>query len=88
MANWNATVVATALAVCLGTFQPASRAAEPGSQPSPPNIDIARAVAPLFDDPQWHGASDPFVIWNPVKGLWYMYYTQRRATLEDVHGVD
>jgi len=51
-------------------------------------IDIAHAPAPLFDDPIWHGASDPFVIWNPVKSLWFMYYTQRRATLPNPNGVD
>ncbi|MGA2231922.1 MAG: hypothetical protein ABSH22_13580, partial [Tepidisphaeraceae bacterium] len=51
-------------------------------------IDIAHAPAPLFDDPVWHGASDPFVIWNPVKSLWFMYYTQRRATLPNPNGVD
>ncbi len=51
-------------------------------------IDIAHAPAPLFDDPTWHGASDPFVIWNPAKRLWYMYYTQRRASMPGGHGVD
>jgi hypothetical protein len=51
-------------------------------------IDIAHSPAPLFDDPIWHGASDPFVIWNPVKSQWFMYYTQRRATLQNPHGVD
>jgi hypothetical protein len=51
-------------------------------------IDIAHAPAPLFDDPIWHGASDPFVIWNPAKNQWFMYYTQRRATLPNPTGVD
>src|SRR5689334_9359646 len=55
----------------------------------PAKIDIEHAPAPLFDDPVWHGASDPFVIWMPGKGdggsvvkgsgEWWMYYTQRRA---------
>ncbi len=55
---------------------------------SAPPIDVAHSPAPLFDDPTWHGASDPFVIWNPVKNAWFMYYTQRRATLENAHGTD
>jgi hypothetical protein len=42
----------------------------------------------LFDDPVWHGAPDPFVIWNPVQSQWFMYYTQRRGTLENPTGVD
>ena len=46
-----------------------------------PPIDLARSEAPLFDDAVFHGASDPFVIWNPVKKAWFMYYTQRRATM-------
>jgi hypothetical protein len=53
-----------------------------------PHIDIAHAPAPLFDDPVWHGASDPFVIWNPLKAQWFMYYTQRRGTLQNPNGVD
>jgi len=55
---------------------------------SPPVIDVAHAPAPLFDDPVWHGATDPFVVWNPAKGQWFMYYTQRRATMPNPNGVD
>ena len=51
-------------------------------------LDVAHAGAPLFDDPVFHGASDPFVIWNPVKKAWYMYYTQRRANVANPRGVD
>src|ERR1017187_2335790 len=51
-------------------------------------IDVARSEAPLFDDPVLHGASDPFVIWNPVAKAWFMYYTQRRATMPNPNGVD
>ena len=86
MANWIA-IARLAMLAC-GLAVVSALAGEPSAQIAPSTIDIARAPAPLFDDPQWHGATDPFVIWNPVKGLWYMYYTQRRATLEDVHGVD
>jgi hypothetical protein len=60
----------------------------PRTQLTPPRIDIARAPAPLFDDPEWHGATDPFVIWNPFRHLWFMYYTQRRATMPNPNGVN
>ena len=65
----------------------ASRLSE-SSQSRPTRIDLARAPAPLFDDPEWHGATDPFVIWNPTRRQWFMYYTQRRATLPNPKGVD
>ncbi|HTQ38424.1 MAG TPA: hypothetical protein VMJ32_05325 [Pirellulales bacterium] len=60
---------------------------------APAHIDVAHAPAPLYDDPVWHGATDPYVIWMPGKGenhqgQWWMYYTQRRSTLENPHGVD
>ncbi len=59
---------------------------------SPAWIHVSRAPAPLFDDPVWHGAADPFVVWMPGKGAdhkgqWWMYYTQRRATLHHPQGV-
>lgn len=55
---------------------------------TPPIIDVSKAPAPLYEDPVTHGGTDPFVIWNPVKGEWFMYYTQRRSNLEHPHGVD
>jgi len=59
----------------------------------PVTIAIGKAPAPLYDDPAWHGASDPAVVWLPGKGddgkgEWWMYYTQRRATLPNPRGVD
>src|SRR5688572_4162984 len=50
-----------------------------------------KASKPLFDDPVFHGAADPVVIWNKQKKEWWMLYTNRRASLEDttvkwVHG--
>jgi predicted GH43/DUF377 family glycosyl hydrolase len=68
--------------------QSASAQPTPSTDTPPPLIDVAHAPAPLFDDPVFHGASDPFVIWNPVKSEWFMYYTQRRATLPNPNGVD
>lgn len=57
-------------------------------QPGAPYIDISHAPAPLFDDTVWHGATDPFVLWNTAKKQWYMYYTQRRGTLPNSNGTD
>ncbi len=37
---------------------------------------------PLFADPNYHGSCDPEIVWNPVKELWLIYYTARRATRE------
>jgi hypothetical protein len=54
----------------------------------PPLIDVAHAPAPLFDDPITHGSTDPFVIWNPFKSQWFMYYTQRRSAMTNPTGVD
>jgi hypothetical protein len=56
-----------------------------------PRIAIENAPAPLYDDPVWHGASDPAIVWLPGKGKkgeYWMYYTQRRATLPNPQGVD
>lgn len=53
-----------------------------------PAFPIAKAPAPLFDDPLWHGAADPTVLWNPIAGEFTIYYTQRRASLKDAVGVD
>ena len=49
--------------------------------------------APLFTDPIHNGASDPVVIYNEEKGTYYMFYTARRADVEEegvmwVHGSD
>ncbi len=55
---------------------------------TPPLIDVSQAPAPLFDDPVTHGSTDPFVIWNPLKNEWFMYYTQRRSNLANPNGVD
>ena len=97
--NWTfIAIVLAALSVAVGLVEHRAIAAQsalaqtstaastafPGHVP----IDLARSEAPLFDDPVYHGASDPFVIWNPVKKAWFMYYTQRRATLPNPNGVD
>jgi hypothetical protein len=38
--------------------------------------------APILRDALWDGASDPTVIEREGTGEWWMFYTQRRATLE------
>jgi hypothetical protein len=45
------------------------------------------APKPLFDDPIYHGAADPVIIYNKQKKRWWMFYTNRRATLNDSSGV-
>ncbi len=47
--------------------------------------------APIFDDPEQHGAADPTVIRNEATGEWWMFYTNRRAHLDSagpawIHG--
>ncbi len=49
------------------------------------------APKPLFDDPVYHGAADPVIIYNKQKKKWWMLYTNRRASINDttvqwVHG--
>jgi beta-xylosidase len=50
-----------------------------------------QAPKPLYDDPVYHGAADPVIIYNKAKKKWWMLYTNRRASIEDstvqwVHG--
>src|SRR5581483_1931301 len=70
--------------VCLVAFAAVSLA----DDAAPRTIALKDVPAPLFDDPVFHGAADPTLIWNPQRKLWFMYYTQRRATLANPHGVD
>jgi len=37
---------------------------------------------PIYTDPIEDGAADPTVIWNRFKREWWMFYTNRRASLE------
>lgn len=57
------------------------------------NNSLAQTTAskPLFDDPIYHGAADPVIIYNKKVKKWWMFYTNRRASIEDstvawVHG--
>lgn len=49
------------------------------------------APKPLYDDPVYHGAADPVIVYNKAVKKWWMFYTNRRASIEDstvawVHG--
>ena len=55
------------------------------------NAQKGVAPKPLYDDPVYHGAADPVIIYNKQKKKWWMLYTNRRASTEDstvqwVHG--
>lgn len=45
------------------------------------------ADKPVFVDPIYDGAADPVIIWNKKAKEWLMFYTNRRATIEDTTGV-
>ena len=45
------------------------------------------APKPVFRDPVYDGAADPIVIWNPLASKWWMFYTNRRATMTNLPGV-
>jgi hypothetical protein len=45
------------------------------------------AAVPLFRDPIHDGAADPVVIYNPGHKAWWMFYTNRRADIDDTTGV-
>jgi hypothetical protein len=51
------------------------------------NAQKNTAPRPLYDDPVYHGAADPVIIYNKQKKVWWMLYTNRRATLNDSSGV-
>lgn len=43
---------------------------------------------PFFIDPVWQGTADPTMLWNPFEQKFYVWYTQRRADLENNKGVE
>jgi len=67
-----------ALAGCAVVRDPVDRAAPQAGEV---------AAKPLFRDPVYDGAADPTLIWNPARGRWWMFYTNRRATATDLPGV-
>ncbi len=63
--------------LALLVFVPALLAADPG----------AVAAKPLYRDPVYDGAADPALVWNPLVGKWWMFYTDRRANVPGLSGV-
>jgi beta-xylosidase len=55
----------------------------------PVNDDLLGRIAPkpLFRDPVCDGAADPVLCWNQQEKTWYMFYTNRRANVENTPGV-
>lgn len=52
------------------------------------NIDRGKlAPKPLYRDPIYDGAADPVLVWNPHVKRWWMFYTNRRATVTNEPGV-
>lgn len=49
--------------------------------------ETAIAPKPLYVDPIYDGAADPVIIYNKQKKAWWMFYTNRRATITDTTGV-
>ncbi len=47
----------------------------------------SQAPKPLYADPIYDGAADPVIIWNKKEKRWWMFYTNRRANIEDTTGV-
>jgi len=45
------------------------------------------AAKPLFRDPLFDGAADPVVVRHPSRNSWWMFYTNRRATVTGLPGV-
>ncbi len=52
-----------------------------------PESPARLAPQPLYRDPVHDGAADPVVLWNPHRGRWWMFYTNRRANVEEASGV-
>lgn len=46
------------------------------------------APKPVYADPIYDGAADPVIIWNPGAKKWWMFYTNRRANVDSIKGVE
>lgn len=46
------------------------------------------APKPLYRDPIFDGAADPNIIWNEQQQKWFMFYTNRRANIAGLNGVE
>ncbi len=45
------------------------------------------AVKPVYSDPVFDGAADPSLVFDREKKRWLMFYTNRRANVENLNGV-
>src|ERR1700752_1450616 len=48
---------------------------------------IKPAPKPVYADPIHDGAADRVIIWNKKANRWWMFYTNRRANIQDTTGV-
>lgn len=46
------------------------------------------APKPLYRDPIHDGAADPVVVWNRAEKKWFIFYTNRRANVLGLEGVE
>lgn len=46
------------------------------------------APKPVYADPIYDGAADPVIIWNSGVKKWWMFYTNRRANVDSIKGVE
>jgi hypothetical protein len=47
----------------------------------------AVASKPVYRDPVFDGAADPVIVWNRDLKAWWMFYTNRRASMRELPGV-
>ncbi len=48
----------------------------------------ATAPKPLYEDRNYDGAADPSIVWDKQRQRWLMFYTNRRANVEGLNGVE
>ena len=77
--------------ICLGVLVLMGMVAGMVSGSEPASDGPARpgkvAAKPLFRDPVHDGAADPVVCWNRQERKWFLFYTNRRATVPNTPGV-
>lgn len=52
------------------------------------NAVVTQAPKPLYQDPVYDGAADPSIIWDAQAQRWLMFYTNRRANVAGLNGVE
>lgn len=75
----NKTLLFLSLVVAAGVFGGCSQTGVTAGKP---------ADKPLYRDTIFDGAADPVLIWNEGEQRWFMFYTNRRANMDTVNGVD